>query len=126
MGEKVKSLSPPMRILRWLGIHSLAALVLIFFAKFYRCPIRLIFNIPCPGCGLTRAFLSALKLDFAASFRYHPLFFPLAAIILYSAHRNLLKKRLSGKTETAIFFVTAFLFVAVYVIRLATGALPAV
>ncbi|MDO4337664.1 MAG: DUF2752 domain-containing protein [Eubacteriales bacterium] len=41
---------------------------------FYKCPVRLLFHIDCPGCGMTRAVLSALRLDFNAAFRYHSLF----------------------------------------------------
>ena len=38
------------------------------------CIFRLMTGIPCPGCGMTRAWLAALRLDFAAAFAYHPLF----------------------------------------------------
>ncbi len=38
------------------------------------CPINFIFKIGCPFCGMTRAHLSALRLDFASAFSYHPLF----------------------------------------------------
>ena len=38
------------------------------------CVFRLMTGIPCPGCGMTRAWLAALRLDFAAAFAYHPLF----------------------------------------------------
>lgn len=37
------------------------------------CPMALVLHIPCPGCGMTRATLAALRGDFAASFRFHPL-----------------------------------------------------
>lgn len=34
-----------------------------------------IFGIPCVTCGLTRAYISLLKLDIESAFYYHPLFF---------------------------------------------------
>ena len=43
-------------------------------------------KIPCPGCGMTRAHLAALRLDFPSAFFYHPLWFlpiPLAAVQLF-------------------------------------------
>ena len=48
------------------------------------CPLRALFHIPCPGCGMTRAFVSAFQLDFHAAFLYHPLFpvFVLIPIVL--------------------------------------------
>lgn len=49
----------------------------------YRCPFKAIFGIACPGCGMTHAFFSALKLDFAAAFQYHPLFLIFGIETLY-------------------------------------------
>lgn len=48
------------------------------------CYFKGIVGIPCPGCGLTRAYLSLLKGHPASAFFYHPLFFmvPLVAAIV--------------------------------------------
>lgn len=49
------------------------------------CPIRYLVGISCPGCGMTRACLSALHMDFSAAFAYHPLWGalpPVAALVL--------------------------------------------
>lgn len=92
-----------------------AVLLLILFV--YRCPIFYFFHIPCPGCGITRAYFSAFSLDFKSAFGYHPLFFTVAPTILYIAHRNVIKKRFSNKTEKVYFAILYGLFVAVYIIR---------
>lgn len=49
------------------------------------CVFRLMTGIPCPGCGMTRAWLAALRLDFAAAFAYHPLFWvvPIAFVLAF-------------------------------------------
>ena len=47
------------------------------------CIVKLIFGIPCPGCGLTRAWISVFRLDFYAAFRYHPLFWTVPIVIFY-------------------------------------------
>lgn len=57
------------------------------------CPLRAGFGIPCPGCGMARAWLAALRLDFAQAFRLHPMFWsvPVVAVfVLYdcSVFRN--------------------------------------
>ena len=61
---------------------GLYAAVLLFFALcplsaaeagFYVCPSRL-WGSQCFGCGMTRAFLSVMKGDFAAAFSYHAIF----------------------------------------------------
>ena len=38
------------------------------------------FGVPCPGCGMTRATLAALRLDFAEAFRLHPMFWVMPAL----------------------------------------------
>lgn len=35
------------------------------------CPFFNLFNIPCPGCGLTRSVLSLLKFDIKSSLKYN-------------------------------------------------------
>lgn len=47
----------------------------------YKCPFNLFLKIKCPGCGVTRMFLSIFKLDFKSAFRYNSLFF--VGIILF-------------------------------------------
>jgi hypothetical protein len=37
------------------------------------CPTALLFGIPCPGCGLTRATVAMLQGDFGAALHLHPL-----------------------------------------------------
>ena len=52
-------------------IISLFILILLSLLGLYRCPFRYIFGIPCPLCGMTRAFISLLKLDISKAFNYH-------------------------------------------------------
>lgn len=47
------------------------------------CIIKYFTNIPCPGCGLTRAYLSLFKLDLYKAFHYHPLFWTIPILFLY-------------------------------------------
>jgi hypothetical protein len=51
------------------------------FAFLVGCPFRLITGVPCPGCGMTHAFLAAFRFDFAEALRWHPLF-PLVMLIM--------------------------------------------
>ncbi len=57
---------------------------LIYAAALYispiSCPILEITGIPCLGCGMTRALLSALKFDFKAAFSYHLMFWSVPVI----------------------------------------------
>lgn len=61
------------------------------------CPIRSLTGVICPGCGMGRAWLAALRLDFGRAFHYHPLFWSvpvLALLVLYDC-RPFRKQRLN-------------------------------
>ncbi|MBR7132083.1 MAG: DUF2752 domain-containing protein [Clostridia bacterium] len=47
------------------------------------CVFRDLCGFPCPGCGMTSAFLSLLQLDFSAALRYNPLVFCMPYLIIY-------------------------------------------
>ena len=78
------------------------------------CPIKFLTGISCAGCGMTRAWLSALKLDFAQAFYYHPLFLmvPIGVMVLW------MRKRLPGKTAGIILSSMVVIFMVVYVMRM--------
>lgn len=46
------------------------------------CPLRTLTGVPCPLCGSTRALLALAQLDFAAAFRFNPLFAIVCAGVL--------------------------------------------
>ena len=98
--------------------------VLLTVAAFYgimmwmgiTCPIKFISGRSCPGCGMTRACLSALTLDFDAAFDYHPLWIALLPFLLLLF---LLRGRRRALTVTVT--LGALLMVGVYAARLAEG-----
>lgn len=95
-----------------------AAAVLIAFYAVFRCPFRFFIGIPCPGCGMTRALVSLLRLDFDAAFHYHPLIFIMPFFAAYLFVRFVLKKQLLGKkAEKILLAFTVALFITVYLIR---------
>ncbi|MBR5451668.1 MAG: DUF2752 domain-containing protein [Clostridia bacterium] len=54
------------------------AALLLYAAALYLlkipCPIYAISGVKCLGCGMTRALVAAVKLDFSAAFQYHAMF----------------------------------------------------
>ncbi len=47
------------------------------------CFYRRYLQIPCPGCGMTRAMIAALRMDFAEAFRQHPMFWSVPLVGVY-------------------------------------------
>lgn len=65
--------------------------VLVFVALFIAaynfilgkiCPMRMVFGIPCPSCGITRAFLLVLQGEFYEATVMHPLWIVLILLLL--------------------------------------------
>lgn len=57
-------------------------LLLFLLLAGYQCPLRFFLGIPCPFCGMTRAFLCVLEGDLAKSFYFHPLWPIVLGIII--------------------------------------------
>jgi len=104
--------------------HIVLVPILSFLLYLCGCPFSRIFHTPCPGCGMSRAYIALLRFDIAAAFGYHPLFFLGLPLILYVTHRNVLKRRLTAQAEGWIFGAVGVLFAVVFVVRLLMGGLP--
>lgn len=96
------------------------ALLLLFFGVIllfcYHCPIRWLTGVECPGCGLTRAFLAALRLDFSTAFSYHPLFLLIGIEGVYLFFRKLF--HIPQKAEKWIGIFTLILMMLIWIIRM--------
>lgn len=113
MNKKNYSLTKIIATLLFIGVALLI---------FYKCPFEYIIGISCPGCGMTRALLSCLKLDFKAAFYYHPLF-PLVIVLMIVYFLYLFKiVKLSKKTINLIIWTSSVIFIIVYFIRMFSGS----
>lgn len=61
----------------------IALIVAIFYIFNVPCLFKLLFKIQCPGCGITRAYISLMHLDFAKAFELNPMFWSVPFLILY-------------------------------------------
>ena len=82
------------------------------------CTFRQMTGFSCPGCGMTRACRAFLSGDIRGAFYYHPLF----PLILPGAVLILMEHKIPPKICNISFFFIACLFVAVYIIRMASGS----
>lgn len=73
------------------------------------CPFNALTGLPCPGCGMTRAFLALGRLDFAGAYASNPLSFPLAALMVLFVAGKVPRVFHSAKVvHLALFGVLAF------------------
>ena len=101
-------------ILKRIKITVIAAAVILILLLTVKCPIRFLTGISCPVCGMTRACVSALKLNFKLAFSYHPLWVTVPFVFLYFYFAELLPKKLSK----FILYGFITLFLSVYFWRL--------
>ncbi len=100
------------------AIAAIIAVYLILFAFGITCPIKFLTGVSCPGCGMSRACMHALKFDFASAFSFHPLWIalPFAAFFLIFFR---VKKMPKAFGITLAICVTVML--VVYFIRIFSG-----
>lgn len=75
------------------------------------CPIKSLWGISCPSCGMSRAWWSALHLDFKKAFTFHPLFiFPLLVLLGYWGRHRLSRRmvRWVGGLGLVVVFLVYF------------------
>jgi len=71
-----------------------------------------IIGVPCPACGLTRAFVSVARLDIRQAFRFHPLF----ALVPFVPFLGW--ERLPDKWRNIIAYAALGVLVAVWAVRM--------
>ena len=104
-------------ILHTLKTGIVCVIILIFLLLFFKCPMKLFFDIPCPGCGMTRAIISLLKFDFKASFTYNPLaIFVILALVYYIFIRKFAK--IPSKFEKLYLVLLAVSLVVLWILRM--------
>lgn len=86
----------------------------------HACPTYLIFGICCPFCGMTRAHLAALQLDFASAFAYHPAFFAGLPFLWVLVHQRLFQKRWQRALWWALVGLLGATLGVIYVVRVCT------
>ena len=95
---------------KWIDCVAVILIVAAFWLFDIPCFFKALFQIPCPGCGMTRAYIRLLQLDLKGAFAYHPMFWsvPVLAVLYFTDGRLFKRKWLGTVVFTAImagFFV---------------------
>lgn len=71
----------------WRKILKISFVFVLVYSILYlldtSCLVKYLIGIPCPGCGMTRATICALRLDFVKAFQYNRMFWIVPILILY-------------------------------------------
>ena len=100
---------------------TIASILLIVFLLLdgILCLTKRITGLPCPTCGMTRAFTSLMNGDLNMAFFYHPLW-PLVIIIaiVFLLYKLPKKPIINKKTFKIILILSIILLIAVYIYRM--------
>ncbi len=66
--------------LLWCGLILILIIVMYIFQV--PCLFNLLFKIDCPGCGITRAYISLFHWDIQQAFSYNPMFWAVPICVL--------------------------------------------
>ena len=84
-----------MRIIKkHIFIFAVIGIYFVLIAIFdITCPIRYITKVPCPTCGMTRAMMSLIRLDFKGYVEYNVMAFFMITAVMLLIHRDVFKRR---------------------------------
>jgi hypothetical protein len=121
----------------WLGAGAVGVFTVLALrsfplpqgSAFTICFVRRFTGLSCPGCGLTRAFASLARGDWAEAFRLHPLSFLIAAELaggwaIWGAGLLRARALVSRRSVNLLLAANAVLLVVVWAARFALGTLP--
>ena len=66
-----------------LGLAAFALLMVVWYIYDLPCIFRYLTGIPCFTCGMSRAWLLALRLELADAFCMHPLFWTIPVFVIF-------------------------------------------
>lgn len=105
-----------MLLRRSLLLGAIAAALFVLVLRGTPCIFKQLTAVPCPTCGMSRAWLAVFRLDMSAAFQYHPMFWGIAALGLLYILDGL---PFPGKRCTrALYLLILVGFAVTYILRL--------
>ncbi|MFV0528638.1 MAG: DUF2752 domain-containing protein [Lachnospiraceae bacterium] len=105
----------------YVPVLMITAYLFVFTVVFKKavCPLFLTLGLPCPSCGMTRAFLLLLQGEFSAAWAMHPFIYAVILLALIAAvYRWGLGKDIRGLKYVVV--VLVLLLIAFYIYRMIT------
>ena len=109
--KKIRKVLP-----RLLFVFLLGSMLLVCVYFRVPCLFRRVTGVICPGCGLSRAWLCAFRLNFVDAFHFHPLFWSVPILVLCVIFDGKLFHGI--RWNHGILVVMLIVWLVVYIIRL--------
>lgn len=117
--QTLSRLSSQIRRNRVLWLSLAAFLLLAWLLTHTTCVFRSTIGIPCPGCGLSRAFILLLRGQWQQALHFHPLFWLVPPVtVIWAGLSIFMPKKLASPWLNRLLIVIGLLFIAVYVYRM--------
>ena len=98
LSDGIKLLRNDIRSIKWALIFISVCFAFLEITARSICPMYALTGFPCPGCGLTRAGLQALRFHFDDAWRMNPFIFPIGALLAaYAVDRYIYQAALQEK-----------------------------
>ena len=92
------------------SIKFICLIVLLTFGFIVGCPIKKAFNITCPACGVTHAWLYLFEGKIFEAFNSNFLFLPLTILFFRIIYCDMKKRTLKGIELIVFTFIAIFAF----------------
>ena len=100
----------------------IGVILLLMFTGIYKCPFEYFLGIPCPTCGISRAIISLIHLDFYKSFYYYALWPLIVLFLIFIFLIWIGKIKVSNKTFNIICIVLGIIIIIYYIYRHIIGS----
>ncbi len=98
----------------FLRVLLLVFIIMVYILLDVECLFISIFDRPCLGCGMTRAWISLLEGDFYQAYEYHKAFWTVPIIFIYIFKGKLLFKRHFWDIMLLVLLIAMFIINYIY------------
>lgn len=117
LSDGIKLFIKDIKSAKWVIIFVIAYFAFLRNMIFSMCPMVMITGYPCPSCGMTRAGIRLLHLDFAGAWEMHPFIYGVVLLVILFAWNRYIRMRPMPKYLSWLAGIMLIALVVFYVYR---------
>ena len=98
-------------------VFAAAVFVILILCGVVSCPFYRLTGLKCPGCGITRMFLSLARMDFKTAFFYNPVIFCLLPVWTVCVFVKLVLQKYSKAFENIVVYGSIVILLVFGILR---------